>query len=201
MEFTKSQLLNEKFHATIPGGSHTYAKGDDQYPESARPYIVRGKGCHIWDVDGNEFIEYGMGVRSVSLGHAYNSVVDAAHKQMLKGNNFIRPATIELECAEKMLGLIDGAEMVKFGKNGSDETFHKLIYTLPQTGRNKVIVAHGGQFGYVKAFGWEKFMLEESGVLIIKHESENKIIPVTRATLQELVFGLGPSLVAPPPLH
>jgi len=67
MDFIKSLQLNEKFHSIIPGGSHTYAKGDDQYPEFYLPYIVRGEGSHVWDLDGNEFIEYGMGLRSVTL--------------------------------------------------------------------------------------------------------------------------------------
>jgi len=106
MNFAKSKALQNKFHELIPGGSHTYAKGDDQYPESASPYIVRGEGCHVWDLDGNEFIEYGMGLRSVTLGHAYKPVIDAAYRQMLLGSNFVRPATIELECVEEFCSLI-----------------------------------------------------------------------------------------------
>ena len=81
----KSNTLQEKAHRFIPGGCHTYAKGDDQYPENAPAFIVKGKGCHVWDVDGNEFIEYGMGIRAVTLGHAYPPVVEAAYRQMLLG--------------------------------------------------------------------------------------------------------------------
>ena len=84
MNFTKSLSMNERFHALVPGGSHTYAKGDDQYPEFMLPYIVKGEGCHIWDVDGNEFIEYGMGLRTVTLGHAYKPVADAACRQIIR---------------------------------------------------------------------------------------------------------------------
>ena len=140
MNFAKSQGLQERFHALIPGGSHTYAKGDDQYPEGAAPYIVRGDGCHVWDLDGNEFIEYGMGLRSVTLGHAYKPVVDAAHRQMLLGSNFVRPATIELECAEEFSGMIAGAEMVKFGKNGSDATNAAVRLARAYTGRDLVAI-------------------------------------------------------------
>jgi glutamate-1-semialdehyde 2,1-aminomutase len=146
LEFTKSNILNKKFHAIIPGGSHTYAKGDDQWPELAHPYIVRGEGCHVWDVDGNEFIEYGMGVRSVTLGHAYQSVVNAAYMQMLKGNNFVRPATIELECAEKLLSMIQGAEMVKFGKNGSDATNGAIKLSRAYTGRDMIAICGNHPF-------------------------------------------------------
>ncbi|HUM70052.1 MAG TPA: hypothetical protein PLK31_14550, partial [Chloroflexota bacterium] len=51
--FSHSKALQQKSHALIPGGAHTYAKGDDQYPENAPGFIARGKGCHVWDVDGN----------------------------------------------------------------------------------------------------------------------------------------------------
>ena len=119
-EFAKSRQLQSRFHQVIPGGSHTYAKGDDQYPQSTMPYITHGKGCHVWDVDENEYIEYAMGLRSVTLGHAYEPVVDAAVAQIKRGSNFNRPCPIELECAEELLGILPDAEMVKFAKNGSD---------------------------------------------------------------------------------
>src|ERR1700736_431643 len=121
-DFSRSRALQSKAQQLIPGGAHTYAKGDDQYPEQAPGFIVRGKGCHAWDLDGNEFIEYGMGLRAVTLGHAFDPVVEAAHKQMQLGTNFNRPAKIEVDLAETMLEVIDGADMVKFAKNGSDVT-------------------------------------------------------------------------------
>src|SRR5262245_22475718 len=77
MEFTRGKQLAARLRTLVPGGCHTYAKGDDQYPELAPALIARGKGCHVWDVDGNEFIEYGMGLRAVTLGHAYPKVVEA----------------------------------------------------------------------------------------------------------------------------
>src|SRR5580658_10127789 len=86
--FDESRRLNELANALIPGGGHTYAKGADQFPEHMPGIIERGEGCHVWDVDGNEFIEYGSGLRAVGLGHAYRPVVEAAYRQMLLGNNF-----------------------------------------------------------------------------------------------------------------
>jgi glutamate-1-semialdehyde 2,1-aminomutase len=138
--FAESQRLQERSHGIIPGGSHTYAKGDDQFPEQTPGFIARGKGCHVWDVDGNEFIEYGMGLRSVTLGHAFDPVVEAAHKQMLLGVNFSRPAKIEVDLAEAMLGLIDGADMVKFAKNGSDVTTAAVKLARAYTSRNLIAV-------------------------------------------------------------
>jgi glutamate-1-semialdehyde 2,1-aminomutase len=140
MKFDKSLALQPRFNAVIPGGSHTYAKGDDQFPEFMPAYIVRGKGSHVWDADGNEFIEYGSGLRAVTLGHGYQSVCDAAYKQMQLGTNFIRPATIELEVAEQLLSLIKGAEMVKFTKNGSDANDGALKLARAYTGRDLVAI-------------------------------------------------------------
>jgi len=140
MNYQKSKTLQEKSHALIPGGAHTYAKGDDQYPEDAPGFLVRGEGCHVWDVDGNEFVEYGMGLRSVTLGHAYPPVVEAAYRQMLLGVNFNRPTQIEVECAEKLTSLIDSAEMVKFAKNGSDVTTAAIKLARAYTGRDLVAI-------------------------------------------------------------
>jgi glutamate-1-semialdehyde 2,1-aminomutase len=140
MNFKKSKALRHKSHMLIPGGAHTYAKGDDQYPELAPGFLERGKGCHVWDLDGNEFIEYGMGLRSVTLGHAYAPVVDAAAQQMQLGINFNRPSSIEVECAEKLLSFIDGAEMVKFAKNGSDVTTAAVKLARAYTGRDLVAI-------------------------------------------------------------
>ena len=109
MTFSQSRALQPKAHHLIPGGAHTYAKGDDQYPEQSPGFIARGKGCHVWDLDDNEYIEYGMGLRTVTLGHAFDPVVEAAYKQMQLGANFARPAKLEVDLAESMLDILDGA--------------------------------------------------------------------------------------------
>lgn len=76
--FEESNRLRGLAHHAIPGGAHTYAKGDDQYPVLSPGFIAKGFGSHVWDVDGNEYIEYGMGNRAVGLGHAYARVLEAA---------------------------------------------------------------------------------------------------------------------------
>jgi len=139
-DFSKSRDLQSRAHRLIPGGAHTYAKGDDQYPERAPAFIVRGKGCHVWDVDGNEFIEYGMGLRAVTLGHAYQPVIEAAYHQMQLGSNFTRPAEIEVDLAASFLEIIEGAEMVKFATNGSDVTTAAVKLARAFTGRDLVAI-------------------------------------------------------------
>jgi glutamate-1-semialdehyde 2,1-aminomutase len=132
--------LLERSRRIIPGAAHTYAKGDDQYPESVPGFIARGKGCHVWDADGNEFIEYGMGLRAVTLGHAYDPVVAAAQKQLGLGWNFARPSPLEVVCAENLSRLIPSAEMVKFATNGSDVTTAAVKLARAYTGRDLVAI-------------------------------------------------------------
>jgi glutamate-1-semialdehyde 2,1-aminomutase len=146
VKFDRSNELRPRFHALIPGGAHTYAKGDDQYPEGMAPYIVRGAGCRVFDVDGNEFIEYGSGLRAVTLGHAFAPVVAAARAQLELGVNFVRPARIELEAAELFRELVPGAEMVKFSKDGSDATSGALKLARAHTGRDLVAVCANHPF-------------------------------------------------------
>ena len=68
--FATSRAHQARAHRLIPGGAHTYAKGDDQMPEWMPVVVDRGEGAHVWDLDGNRFIEYGQGLRAVTLGHA-----------------------------------------------------------------------------------------------------------------------------------
>ena len=146
MKFDKSKELLAKFQALIPGAGHTYAKGDDQYPEGMAPFIVRGQGSRVFDVDGNEFIEYGSGLRSVTLGHAYPAVVAAARAQLEFGVNFIRPATIEIEAAERFREMVPSAEMVKFSKDGSDATSGAVKLARAHTGRDLIAICANHPF-------------------------------------------------------
>ena len=80
VDFSKSRQLQQRMHQIVPGGCHTYAKGDDQYPLLAPGFIHKGKGCYVWDTDGNQYVEYGMGCRAVGLGHAFEPVLDAVRQ-------------------------------------------------------------------------------------------------------------------------
>lgn len=144
--YSRSVAHQQRAHGVIPGGAHTYAKGDDQMPEAAPLVIERGEGCRVWDIDGNEYIEYGMGLRAVTLGHAEPRVVAAAARAMEAGANFTRPASLELEAAEAFLDLIQGAEMVKFCKDGSNATTAAIKLARAVTGRTKVAVCASHPF-------------------------------------------------------
>ncbi|MEU6809330.1 glutamate-1-semialdehyde 2,1-aminomutase [Streptomyces sp. NPDC046831] len=136
----RSRAANERLHALIPGGAHTYAKGDDQYPQDLAPVISHGRGAHVWDVDGNRYVEYGSGLRSVSLGHAHPRVTEAVRRELDRGSNFVRPSVLEAEAAERFLATVPTADMVKFAKNGSDATTAAVRLARAATGRPRVAV-------------------------------------------------------------
>ncbi len=140
MNFSKSQAAARRLAQLVPGGSHTYAKGQDQYPSESPGVLSRGRGSHVWDLDGNEFIEYGMGLRSVGLGHAYPDVVDAVRASLELGTNFTRPGHVELELSELLVDLFDAADMVKFTKDGSTATTAALKLARKATGRDMVAI-------------------------------------------------------------
>ncbi len=138
LDFTRSRVLARRLAELVPGGCHTYAKGSDQYPELSPGVLVRGCGCRVWDADGNEFTEYGMGLRSVTLGHAYREVVAAVRAALELGTNFTRPSVMELDCAEAFLQNVAGAAMVKFTKDASTATTAALKLARAFTGRDLV---------------------------------------------------------------
>ena len=136
--FARSTEQQARLHELVPGGAHTYARGSDQYPEEMAPILARGKGSHVWDVDGNEYVEYGMGLRSVTLGHGNEPVTRAVSAAIVDGVNFSRPTELELLAAEDFLNLVPTADMVKFAKNGSDVTTAAIRLARAVTGREGV---------------------------------------------------------------
>ena len=124
----------------IPGGAHTYSRGFDQFPANAPQILARGEGAYIWDPDGRRLLDYGMGLRAVTLGYGYPSVAEAAQREILNGNNLSLPSMTELKAAELVVDLIPAAEMVKFAKNGSNVTTGAAKVARAFTGRRYICV-------------------------------------------------------------
>lgn len=130
---------SKRLHAVIPGGAHTYSRGDDQYPINAPQILKKGNGCYVWDADDHKFLDYGMALRAVTIGYAYKPVVDAAVREIKNGNNLTRPSVIELQAAELLTKIIPSADMVKFAKNGSTVTSAALKLARAYTGRKYIV--------------------------------------------------------------
>lgn len=144
--FKKSEEYRRKIHDLIPGGAHTYSKGDDQFPALSPAAIAYGKGGYLYDIDGNKFLDCSMGLTSVSLGHAYAPVIDRVKIELEKGVNFMRPSSIEGEMAEKFLSLVPHHDMIKFAKNGSIVTTAAVKLARAFTGRKLVAFPHDHPF-------------------------------------------------------
>jgi glutamate-1-semialdehyde aminotransferase len=133
-------------HSLIPGGAHTYSKGDDQFSENAPKFIVKGSGSHIIAEDSIEYLDCGMGLASVSIGHGEKDIVNAVSEVISNGTNFMRPSLLEGVIAEKFLDLIPHHQMIKFAKNGSTVTTAAVKLARAFTGRKLIAVPHGHPF-------------------------------------------------------
>ncbi len=131
---------SDRLNKVIPGGAHTYSRGDDQYPSNAPQILLKGKGGYVWDPDGNKFLDYGMALRAVTIGYSDTRINNAAIKQIKNGVNLTRPSMIELEAAELLTGIIEGSEMVKFAKNGSNVTTAALKIARAYTGKKYICI-------------------------------------------------------------
>lgn len=117
----KSNELWEKATKIIATGTQTFSRSPGVFPDGAAPkYLIRQEGCHVWDVDGNEYIDMVMACGPTTLGHNFKPINDAIKKQMEDGILFSMLHPLEIEVAEKLVDCIPCAEMVKFSKNGSD---------------------------------------------------------------------------------
>ncbi len=144
---TQSEAWYERAKACIPGATQTLAKGATQYVDGVAPkFLRRAKGCRVWDVDGNEFIDLTMAVGPVSLGYAYDRVDTAVRAQLEDGITFSLVHPLEVEVAELIKENVPGAEMVRFSKTGCDATSAAVRVARAFTGRN--VVACCGYHGW-----------------------------------------------------
>lgn len=150
--FKKSVEMLERAERVIPLGSQTFSKSKTQFAIGSSPlFVTHGKGSRIWDVDGNEYIDYINSLAAVILGYDDPDVRKAVDAQMKNGVVFSLPTPLETELAEELRGLFPCAEMARFGKNGSDATAGAIRVARAHTGRDRVAVCgyHGWQDWYI----------------------------------------------------
>jgi glutamate-1-semialdehyde 2,1-aminomutase len=146
--FKNSEAQLERAQKVIPLASQTFSKSRTQYPVGVSPlYLERGEGSHVWDVDGNEYIDFVSSLASVTLGYKDPDVDAAVRAQLDKGVILSLPHPIEAEVAELICEMVPCAEMVRFGKNGSDATAGAIRIARAFTGRDHIAMCgyHGWQ--------------------------------------------------------
>jgi glutamate-1-semialdehyde-2,1-aminomutase len=177
IKISNSLKLKRKISELIPGCSQTFSKGSTQFVQGVAPvFLEKGKGSHVWDVDGNEYIDYAMALGPIILGHNYPAVTEAVKEILKKGTTFTLPHRLEGELAEILCEIIPCAEMVRFGKNGSDATSGAVRVARAYTGRDKIACCgyHGWQDWYIATTTRNKGIPEEVKKLTLTFEY-NKI--------------------------
>ena len=144
--YPRSLDLLARARRVVPGASQTLSKGPAMFVEGAYPvYLQRGSGCRVWDVDGHEYVDYILGLASITLGYAYPAVTEAVARQLAEGSIFSLPHPLEVEISERLAALIPCAEMVRFVKTGSEADAAAVRIARAATGREIVLFAgyHG----------------------------------------------------------
>lgn len=142
----------EKAERVIPLGAQTVSKSKLTLPPGIAPlYATRAAGCKIWDVDGNEYVDLVAGLAAVNIGYGDKKIGDAVIAQVPHGITISLAHPIEEEVAQLIVELVPSAEMVRFGKNGSDATSAAIRVARGYTGRDHVIVCgyHGWHDWYI----------------------------------------------------
>lgn len=150
--FALSRQWLDRALGTVPVASQTFSKAHIQLPEGNAPlFVSKARGARITDVDGNEFVDLVMGLAAVGLGYCDADVDRAVREQLENGISFSLPTQLEAELAELIVDLVPSAEMVRFGKNGSDATSAAIRLARAYTGRDRVLVCgyHGWHDWYI----------------------------------------------------
>jgi len=143
----ESNRLWERARRVIPGGTQTLSKAPSQFVDGVSPkFLARGKGSHVWDVDGNEYIDWPMALGPILLGYDFRPVTEAVIAQIREGTTFTLMHPREVELAERLVDVIPCAERVRFAKNGADATGGAIRAARALTGREHVIAT--GYHGY-----------------------------------------------------
>lgn len=150
--FERSEQLLKQALKHIPLGTQTFSKSTTQLPRGVSPlYASRASGSRLWDVDGNEYLDFVNALCAVTLGYKDPDVEKAVHAQMENGVLFSLPTEIEIRVAEKLCEMVPCAEKVRFGKNGSDATSGAVRLARAYTGRTRVATCgyHGWQDWFI----------------------------------------------------
>jgi glutamate-1-semialdehyde 2,1-aminomutase len=166
---TQSNKLIERAKGLIPSLTQTLAKGPAQWVDGVAPkYLKKGKGSHVWDVDGNEYIDYNMGIGPLVLGYGIKEIDHAIKLQINDGITFSLMHPLEVETSEMIKQIIPNAENVRFSKTGCDVTSAAVRLSRAYTNRNKVLCCgyHGWHDWYISITDRNKGIPETTSDLV-----------------------------------
>ena len=180
--YEQSEIFHKRALSAIPLGAQTFSKSCTSIPYKAAPlYVSHADGCRMWDVDGNEYVDFVNALAAVTLGYQDSDVNCAVMEQMKSGVTFSISHPIETFVAEQIIKLVPSAEKVRFAKNGTDATSAAIRVARAYTGRD-----HVGVCGY---HGWQDWFIGTT--------SRNGGVPVAVSDLSHtFTFNDVPSLNA-----
>lgn len=154
LNFDNSNALRSRAEKVVPLASQTFSKAHIQYPSPDAPlFLTHGEAAHVWDVDGNEFVDLVGGLLPIVIGYQDQDIDNAIRRQLSNGISFSLATELEAKLAEQLVQLVPCAEMVRYGKNGTDATSAAIRVARAHTGRERVAVCgyHGWQDWYIGA--------------------------------------------------
>lgn len=149
---TESDLLYQRALGLIPSVTQTLAKGPAQYVNGVAPkYLKKGKNAHVWDVDGNQFIDLNMGIGPLSIGYSIPEIDDAIRAQLDDGITFSMMHPLEVEVAELIRDVVPNTESVRYSKTGADVVSAAVRLSRAFTKKNKILCCgyHGWHDWYI----------------------------------------------------
>lgn len=186
VRYANSELQLEKARKTIPLGAQTFSKSITQYPYGVSPYFAaRARGSRLWDIDGHEYIDFTNALAAVTLGYCDPDVDQAVAKQLADGTIYSLSHALEAEVAELICACVPSAEMVRFGKNGSDATAGAVRVARAYTGRDHVLTCgyHGWQDWFIGSTSRDKGVPQATRDLV--HAFSYNDLPSLQARLNE----------------
>ena len=143
MNLEKSEQLYKEAVDYLPGGVNSPVRAFKPYPF----FVEKAKGSKLYDVDGNEYIDYCLGYGPVIMGHANDKIVEEATKQLQLGTDYGVPSQQEIELAKEVVKRVPCAEMVRFANSGTEATMSAIRLARAITGKNKIIKFEGAYHG------------------------------------------------------
>jgi glutamate-1-semialdehyde aminotransferase len=181
MNLKKSEDLYQRAIKVIPGATQTLSKGADRFVNGVTPkFLSHGNNAHVWDIDGNEYIDWPMGLGAILLGYGIRDDIADIMTAYAAGPSFTLPHYSEVDLAEKLVEIIPCAEMVRFAKNGSDVTEAAVRIARAVTGRKHVAICgyHGSHDWCAVTGGLKRGLIDDGYIHPFEYNSPISLLEV-----------------------
>ena len=184
--FEKNNALQKRAQKVMPLGVNSNFR---YWGEGITPYVAKAKGSHLWDADGNEFIDYRLAFGPIILGHADDEVNAKVKEEIDLGSLAAMTSELEVEVMEKIVAMVPGMDMARLACSGTEATMHALRVARAYTGRQIVLKFEGNYHGFHDYTLWSTYAPVEA------YGNKNSPIPVPSSSgipkvINELVITL-----------